>query len=110
MRTKLNASKGTTAAARYLGSLIRSARQERGWTELELAERTGVSRITLRKIESGDLGVRFGAVLEAAHLVGVQPIAPLGDLPRLLESRLEVERLSPSRIRAARSEENDDDF
>ena len=38
----------------------------------ELAERAGISRGLLQRIEKGDLGCRIGAVFEAAVLVGIK--------------------------------------
>lgn len=58
-------------AARLLGAQIRAARLERGWTMPELAERAGVSRYTLLKVEHGDPSVLLGTALDCAALVGV---------------------------------------
>jgi transcriptional regulator with XRE-family HTH domain len=61
----------TVEAAELLGTLIRIGRLERRWTVQELAERTGVSVVTMRKIERGDPSVGLGVVFEAATLTGV---------------------------------------
>lgn len=61
----------TTEALQLLASRIRLARQKRQMTTTELAERVGVSRITIRKIEQGSPGVRIGLVFEAASILGV---------------------------------------
>ncbi len=58
-------------AARLLGSRVALARRERRWTLAELAERVGVSVVTIRKVERGDPTVALGTALEAATLVGV---------------------------------------
>jgi transcriptional regulator with XRE-family HTH domain len=61
----------TREAARLLGARVRLARRERRWTVADLAERVGVSRATIQKVEHGDLTVAIGTVFEAAALVGV---------------------------------------
>ncbi len=62
----------TRYAATLLGKQIRSARKERKMTVQELAERAGVSRGLLQRIEKGDLKCQIGAVFEAAALVGIK--------------------------------------
>lgn len=59
-------------AARLLGKQVRLGRKQRKWTERELAERAGIARATLQKIEKGDLSVALGIVFEVAALVGVK--------------------------------------
>lgn len=59
------------SAAEMLGLMIRSARLERNMTATELAERGGVSRPLLRRVENGDMGVSIGAVFEIAAILGV---------------------------------------
>ena len=56
----------------YLGRLIRQSRIGRKETVAQLAERAGVSRGLLQRIERGDPGCSIGAVFEAATLVGVR--------------------------------------
>ncbi len=58
-------------AAELLGHMIHNARLERAWTVAELAERAGVSRGLVQRIENGDMGCSIGAVFEVAALVGV---------------------------------------
>ena len=59
-------------AVALLGKLIRSARKERKLTTQELAERAGISRGLLQRIEKGDLKCGIGAVFEVAAIVGVK--------------------------------------
>ncbi len=61
----------TVEAARLLGARVRLARHERRWTLQELADRVGVTHVTMRKVEQGDLTVRLGIALEAAAILGV---------------------------------------
>jgi transcriptional regulator with XRE-family HTH domain len=56
----------------YLGQLIRQSRIGRKETVAELAERAGVSRGLLQRIEKGDPGCSIGAVFEVAALVGIR--------------------------------------
>lgn len=55
-----------------LGKLIRLGRTQRRLTAQELAERIGVSRGTLQRIEKGDPKVEIGLMFEAAAIVGVR--------------------------------------
>ncbi len=64
-------SRPTLEALALLGKLIRLARKQRRMTAAELAERTGISRSTLQRIEKGDPKVEVGTMFEAAALVGV---------------------------------------
>jgi len=57
--------------ANLLGSEVRAARLDRGWTVADLAERAGVSAPTVLKVEHGDASVALGTALECAVLVGV---------------------------------------
>lgn len=98
----------TVEAGRLLGSRVRQARRERRWTVAELAERVGVSPVTIRKVEKGDLTVAIGTAFEAAALVGV---ALFHDDParRALESEYAAARLAvlPAVVRPSPV---DDDF
>lgn len=54
-----------------MGKLIKLARTQQKMTAAELAERTGISRSTLQRVEKGDPKVEIGIVFEAAALLGV---------------------------------------
>ena len=64
-------SRYTREAVSLMARQIRVGRKERKWTEQELADRAGIARATVQKIEKGDLGVAVGLVFEVASLVGV---------------------------------------
>jgi DNA-binding XRE family transcriptional regulator len=74
----MNAKKGrsysrhTKDAAILLGKHIQLGRKERGLTEIDLADRAGISRATLQKIEKGDPKCELGLFFEVAILVGVR--------------------------------------
>ena len=55
-----------------LGKMIRHGRKQRRMTEVELAERLGIARSTLQRLEKGDPRVEIGIMFEAAALVGVK--------------------------------------
>ncbi len=59
-------------AAVVLGQLIRLARIGHKLTSGELAERAGISRGLLHRIEKGDPGCAIGSVFEVAAIVGVR--------------------------------------
>ena len=64
-------SRQTRQALDAIGQQIRLARQEREITIAELAERAGISRGLVGRIERGDAGCAVGIVLEAATIVGL---------------------------------------
>lgn len=96
------------AAAQLLGSRIRLARKERRWTVVELAERVGVSPVTMRKVERGDPTVALGTAFESAVLTGVT-LFDDDEVRRALEKRHVSDRLAllPASIRTGPV---DDDF
>lgn len=59
-------------AAILLGKYIQLGRKERAMTEIDLADRAGISRTTLQKIEKGDPRCELGLYFEVATLVGVR--------------------------------------
>ena len=65
----------TIQTATLLGKQIRLRRKQRKWTESELAQRAGVVRATIQKIEKGDVNCAIGLVFEVATLVGVKLFA-----------------------------------
>lgn len=65
-------SRRTKEAAVLLGKHIQLGRKERGFTEIDLANRAGISRATLQKIEKGDPKCELGFYFELATLVGIQ--------------------------------------
>ena len=69
-------SRYTREALILLGQMIRMARIERRITSLELAERAGISRTLLQRIERGEPGCAIGAVFEAAAVAGVSLFTP----------------------------------
>ncbi len=54
-----------------LGDNIKLARKRRGDTQVVISERTGLSRVTIRKIEKGDSGVSIGHYLAVLSVLGL---------------------------------------
>lgn len=57
---------------KLLAQMIRRARIERKLTTQELADRAGISRGLVQRIERGNPGAAIGAVIETAAIVGVR--------------------------------------
>ena len=62
----------TLESLALLGKMIRLGRKQRKMTESELAERLGIARSTLQRMEKGDPKVEIGLMFEAAAIVGVK--------------------------------------
>jgi transcriptional regulator with XRE-family HTH domain len=96
-------------AVTVLGQLIRIARIERKLSVAALAERAGVSRDMMQRIEHGDPRCGIGAVFEAAAIVGVPLFeADRGTLTALMAEHREKLTLLPKSVRAARTAVKDD--
>lgn len=96
-------------AVRVLGQLIRINRLERKSSVTELAERVGVSRDMMRRIELGDPRCAIGVVFEAASVVGVTLFEE--DREKLTVRLAEQDdklRLLPKSIHKARTAVKDD--
>lgn len=94
-----------TRALRTLGQNLRDARKRRRIPTKLTAERAGISRMTLNKIEKGDGGVSLGAYAKVLFVLGmIQRLLELAD-PKFdtLGLVLEAEHL-PKRIRIPRKE------
>ena len=96
-------------ASALLGSLIRAARKERKFTAQELADRGGISRGLLQRIEKGDPKCEIGAVFEVATIVGVKLFdADETTLTRRLRQTEDKLSLLPQRIRTRKRAVHDD--
>jgi transcriptional regulator with XRE-family HTH domain len=54
-----------------LGENIKLARMRRNYTQLLISERTGLSRLTIRKIEAGDSTVSLGHYVAVLGVLGL---------------------------------------
>jgi len=52
---------------------LRAVRESRFLTQGDLAERSGVSRQTINRIEQGEIEPRFKTVRQLAEALGVEP-------------------------------------
>ena len=80
------------------GEHVRGWRMVLGLTAQQVSERAGITRDTLRKIETGDPGVGFGNVAQVLRALGVlnqvvEAVDPLGsDIGRLRAGSLAKKR------------------
>ncbi|MGV3665613.1 MAG: helix-turn-helix transcriptional regulator [Leptospira bouyouniensis] len=96
-------------AGALLGKEIQLARKEKAWSEQTLAERIGISRTTLQKIESGDMTVAIGLALEAAVILGIPLFATESpSLSQSIQSASDKLTLMPKRIRTKTKKVKDD--
>lgn len=75
-----------------IGARFRAARINKGWRQKDLAERAGVSRSEVARIESGRFGnVTVKAVLQVGTALGIRIVWKLlsyaGDLDRIVNAR-----------------------
>lgn len=99
-------------AVRVLGLQIAAGRRRLRRSQADLAERAGVSRDTLSRVENGDPKVAIGTFLELAVLVGVplfdqDTVAGTRELTRQLSDRV---ALLGQRVRQPQQPQVDDDF
>ncbi len=62
----------TKEAIQLLGLMIRSQRKLKKISEMDFAERVGIARATLQKIEKGDPAVEIGIFFEAAQMANIK--------------------------------------
>ena len=72
-----------------LGARIQAARLRRRLTAKAVAERAGMSPITLRNVEAGSMGVTIGAYAAVLHVLGLDAdldaVAAADELGRRLQ-------------------------
>jgi transcriptional regulator with XRE-family HTH domain len=96
-------------AAVLLGAHIKLGRKQRRWSEKNLAERAGISRATLQKIEKGDMSCAVGLVFEVATLVGVNLFeSDSMPLSKHIEHTRDKIALLPQRIQIKKKAVRDD--
>lgn len=98
-------------AVLLLGQNIKAERKKRKMSEADLADRSGIARSTLQRIEKGDPSVEIGIVFNVAHITGIKLFDVDSSFTNLLSQSNEKLALLPKRIRSNQSEENlNDDF
>jgi transcriptional regulator with XRE-family HTH domain len=96
-------------ASVLMGEQIKLGRKQRHWTEQNFADRAGISRATLQKIENGEMSCAVGLVFEVAALVGVKLFEPDSiPLSKHIEYTQDKIALLPQRIKAKRRAIRDD--
>ncbi len=101
----------TREAVALLGQLIRATRIERGLKVQDLADRVGVSRDLMHRIEKGDPRCGIGVVFEAATVLALPLFA--ADHGRVADERARLDeklRLLPKAVHRPSDDEVDDAF
>ena len=96
-------------AAELLGLMIHNARIERNSTVADVAERAGISRGLVHRIERGEMSASIGAAFEVAAIVGLRLFEAE---PTTLTRHLSMERdkftLLPQSVRRGTMKLKDD--
>jgi len=109
MATSHQALPQTVDAVKVLGLEVARARRARRWTEAELAERAGISAVTLRNIQRGVPTVGIGTVFEVATILGIDLFGADRDgLQSMVERGRDRLALLPSRVRQPTGPVRDD--
>ena|SRR5487761_2516708 len=85
-----------------LGERLRRARLRRGITTVQFAERTGVARDTLNRVERGDPAVALGTYLRALRVLGLDEDLDAVAADDALGRKLQDLELPAKRTRAPR--------
>lgn len=102
-------SRHTKEAVALLGTLIHNARIGRNMTVADVAERAGISRGLMSRIEKGDPGCAIGSAFEVASLLGVSLFeSEPTTLTKHLASEREKLRLLPKAVRPTKTDVDDD--
>lgn len=104
-------SRYTLEALRLFAEMIRFERKNLKMTESELAERAGISRSMLQRIEKADPKCEIGVIFEVAVLLGLPLFDAAADENKLAAYRRQTEdklRLMPQRIRKQNKDSFDD--
>ena len=96
-------SAGTVRAARQVGANIATWRKLQNLTGEQLAERAGFSRVTISKLEHGDLGVGMGVLLEVFRsLWQLDAVVTATDPYETELGKIRSAQTLPKRVRSAR--------
>jgi transcriptional regulator with XRE-family HTH domain len=96
-------------ALRLMADTLRGARTEQRLSQIELAERAGISRSLLARIERGEPGCAIGTVFEIAAILKV-PLFGLEEHSLAREADRVADRLAllPAAVRSRRTTVDDD--
>ena len=102
-------SRYTQTAIDLLGQLIRVARKKHKLTAQEVADRAGISRGLLQRVEKGNPKCEIGVVFEVATIVGVNLFnADQSTLTKYLHRTEEQLELLPKSVRTKTKSVRDD--
>ena len=100
MGQKINILTPVASALRKLGSDIHDARRRRRITAALLAERAGISPITLLNIEKGDSGVSAGGYAAVLFSLGmIERLRDIADARHDLTRQMLSDEILPQRVR-----------
>lgn len=94
----------TLKALEILGKMIQLKRKERGLTLQDLADRTGVSRGLIQRLEKCEPGCEIGVAFEVAHLLGIELFESPVDHSTLISSLTDKIALLPASVRDSKKE------
>jgi transcriptional regulator with XRE-family HTH domain len=87
-------------ALRDIGGHVQTWRKLRGLTQNQLADRAGIDRKSLIRLEHGEAGVSFGLVLRVLHALGVLDGLPAAVDPYASDlGRMRADEQLPRRVR-----------
>lgn len=90
----------TTRAAREIGENLRTWRKLQRLTAEQVADRAGITRGTLRRLETGDPAVRLETFLNVARVLGVlDRVPPAVDPYETDLGRARADEALPERVR-----------
>jgi transcriptional regulator with XRE-family HTH domain len=93
----------TARAARQIGENVATWRKLQNLTAEQLADRAGVSRQTISKLEHGDLGVGIGVLLEVLRALGqIDTVVTATDPYETDLGRIRSGESLPKRVRGSR--------
>lgn len=88
------------AAATSIGQQLVAWRKLQGLTAAQVADRAGISRNTLRRIETGDAGVGLQAFLSVARVLGLlEALVTATDPYETDLGRARADQTLPQRVR-----------
>ncbi|MVV52271.1 helix-turn-helix domain-containing protein [Pseudomonas sp. PB120] len=94
----------TLKALEVLGKMIQLKRKETGLTLQELADRAGVSRGLIQRLEKCEPVCEIGVAFEVAHLLGIELFeSPMGQ-NTLISSLTDKIALLPASVRDSKKE------
>ncbi|MCX2898096.1 helix-turn-helix transcriptional regulator [Pseudomonas mandelii] len=98
----------TLNALQIFSQLIQVKRKERGMTQQALAERAGVSRSLVQRVESADARCEIGVVFEMAQLLGIHLFQASDSHSTLLASLQDKLALLPAHVVVPKQEVSND--